>query len=182
MALPGQTTGVRPGIRHLDEVVVPFLLDAQYFLDLRLGLQQEVLWRAAAEDPNRALAARAFASSTMAAVSATSTAGLILGASSGRAVQIAEMFIPAWSRPDSARRSARRTRSTSQNARLKASFTGRLEGVSAEPIMQLRRGHFLAELLGQQGTIQPIVGFQEHLLLKEHVVDADDPRLRSSRS
>src|SRR5579864_1325445 len=43
-----QTARVGPRVRDLEEVVVPFFSDAQYFLDLRLGLQDEVLGRAAA--------------------------------------------------------------------------------------------------------------------------------------
>jgi hypothetical protein len=44
---------------ELHEVVVPLLVDAEHFLDLRLGLQREVLRAAAAQMKHAALAAAA---------------------------------------------------------------------------------------------------------------------------
>src|SRR6267154_5940758 len=46
----GQAASVDPGVGHLEVVVMPFFADAQYFLDLRLRLQYEVLGAAAADD------------------------------------------------------------------------------------------------------------------------------------
>src|SRR6185503_16632879 len=46
-----------PGIGELQIVVMALLADAEDFLDLRLGLQDEVLGTAAADDQHAALAA-----------------------------------------------------------------------------------------------------------------------------
>ena len=53
---PAQAAGVGAGVGDLQEVVVAALVQAQHFLDLRLGLQDEVLGRAAAEDEDAAAA------------------------------------------------------------------------------------------------------------------------------
>ena len=49
----GEAAGVRARIGDLQEVVVALLVDAEHFLDLRLGLQHEVLRAAAAADQHR---------------------------------------------------------------------------------------------------------------------------------
>src|SRR4030095_13724807 len=45
-----QSTGVRARIGALQKVIVTALFDTHHFLNLRLGLQDEVLWRATAEN------------------------------------------------------------------------------------------------------------------------------------
>src|SRR2546423_5813458 len=45
-----KSAGVRPRIGYLQEVVVPFFVDAEYFLNLRLGLQHEILGTATAQN------------------------------------------------------------------------------------------------------------------------------------
>ena len=52
----GESAGVGAGVGELQEVVVAPLVDAEHFLDLRLGLEQEVLGTAAASDQGAALA------------------------------------------------------------------------------------------------------------------------------
>ena len=54
----GEAAGVGPGVGDLEEVVVAALGQAEHFLDLRLGLEDEVLGAAAAEDQDARLAAR----------------------------------------------------------------------------------------------------------------------------
>ena len=55
----GEAAGVGTRVGDLQEVVVALLVDAEHFLDLRLGLQHEVLRAAAAADQHRALPAAA---------------------------------------------------------------------------------------------------------------------------
>jgi len=47
---PGKASGIGARVGHLHEVVVPGLVQAQHLLDLGLGLKDEVLRRAAAQD------------------------------------------------------------------------------------------------------------------------------------
>jgi len=47
---------IRPGIGHLEEIIMAAFGQAEHFLDLRLGLQQEILGRPTAENYNRASA------------------------------------------------------------------------------------------------------------------------------
>ena len=55
----GESAGVGARVGHLEEVVVAPLVDAEHLLDLRLGLEHEVLGAAAADDEHAALAAAA---------------------------------------------------------------------------------------------------------------------------
>ena len=55
----GEAAGVGARVGHLEEVVVAPLVDAEHLLDLRLGLEHEVLGAAAADDQHPALAAAA---------------------------------------------------------------------------------------------------------------------------
>ena len=57
---PGKTAGIGPGVRKLDEVVVPLFLDAQHFLDLRFRLEHEVLGRTAADQESSRFVSGAF--------------------------------------------------------------------------------------------------------------------------
>ena len=50
-----EAAGVGAGIGELQEEVVPRFVEAEDFLNLRLGLQQKILRRAAAEDQDAAL-------------------------------------------------------------------------------------------------------------------------------
>src|SRR5437870_4376625 len=54
-----EAAGVDARVGELDVVVVPLLRDAEHLLHLRLGLEEEVLGRAPAEDQHARLAARA---------------------------------------------------------------------------------------------------------------------------
>src|SRR5262249_56889295 len=54
-----QPSGIGPGIGYLQKVVVSFLLDFEHFLNLRLGLQNEVLWTAAPQNKHRRLSTAA---------------------------------------------------------------------------------------------------------------------------
>src|SRR6266496_5517222 len=53
---PGQAARVRPGVGDLDVIVVAAVREAEDLLDLRLGLENEVLRRAAAQHQHAALA------------------------------------------------------------------------------------------------------------------------------
>ena len=51
-----EPAGVGAGVGDLQEVVVAAFIDAQHFLDLGLGLEDGVLGRSAAQDPDGAIA------------------------------------------------------------------------------------------------------------------------------
>ncbi len=73
-----QAAGVGPRVGHLQEVILAEFLDAQHFLDLRLGLEHEVLRAAAAPQHHARSCRRArLAASTKAVVSLTSMDGLM---------------------------------------------------------------------------------------------------------
>src|SRR5436189_168530 len=54
---PGEAAGVGAGVGDLEEIIVTALGQAEDFLDLRLGLQDEVLRAASAEDQDARRAA-----------------------------------------------------------------------------------------------------------------------------
>src|SRR6476661_5773110 len=48
-----KTTGVRSCVSYLQKIIVTAFVDAEHFLNLWFRLQQEVFWRATAENENR---------------------------------------------------------------------------------------------------------------------------------
>ena len=52
-----EAAGVRASVGNLEKIIVSFFIDPKHLLYLRFGLQCKVLWRAAAEDKDRGLAA-----------------------------------------------------------------------------------------------------------------------------
>ena len=169
-----ETARVRTRIGALQEVVVPLLLDAHDLLDLRLGLQHEILRTAAAQNEHAARVARA----------------LRVIHDARRLVHVA-VHIGQEQRPAQGHRRHIHTDGTVTRAAGEdgdAALIGRcqdgtvpdaqllLAGVHilAQQVVELVGAHHLLELRPLDDLTHEGVGVEQHVVVEEHIVDADD--------
>jgi hypothetical protein len=166
-------SGARVG--DLDEVIVTAFRHAEDLLELRFGLQQEVLGRAAAEDDDARLAARL----ALRVQHQRRHLGHVRGGIQvrpalgrrrvdGRQVQ-ADGRVARRRHPD---RQVEVVRGCQQRRLLHAQLARGLQRVLADQMMQLRSRDPFAELGRHHHAVQPFVSLVEDVGGKQHVVDS----------
>src|SRR5215204_1189431 len=181
-----QTAGVRTRVGDLQEVVVAALVYAEHFLNLRLGLEHEVLRASAAEDEDGRLAA------VLPPLVASAVDGAALGGEDerGRLVDVQRRVEGELVTLQSLRRHIHPdgrvagARSVERHAVLVCGGEERLvlnpqlaltlQHILATEVVKFRRGHRALELLTLDEAAEEGVCVEEHRIVEEDVVDAYD--------
>ena len=171
---PGEAAGVWPRICDLQKVIVALFVDPQNLLDLRLCLQHEVFWTSSAQDHHRTLTSAPLGvendRSRLVHVLIRIEHQLVTVESERRDVH----SYRAVARRRRIDRHARRIRCREQRFLPDAEHLLALAYVFAGEIVKLRTRHRPLEFLAGNNFSEERVGRQQHIVIEENVINADD--------
>ena len=171
----GKAAGVRPRVGDLDEKVLAEFLDAQNFLDLRLGLEREILRAAAAPEHHAAAPARALGGEDDAGgfVHVNGRVHAELAAAQFHARHVhADGRV---ARRTGVARHARAIRRRHHGNVLQTVLALPFSGVFADEMVQFGGAHFLLKFRQHEHFAQQFVrGHQAVGIRNHHVVNADE--------